>query len=505
MKVKELLAHHGIVENPFGQEDAQSDHVFREHCLNGTHHPAWDKILGTPGQPATSVVFGEKGSGKTALRLQIVDQIRQHNEKSPKAKVFVIQYDDFNPFLDNFRDRLRGRRRKPERALTYWRLYDHMDAILSLGVKRLVRTVLEAEKKGVHPDAELTMEDVERLSPSQRRDLLLLAAFYNNTYDQAPDRRWNELRHKLGYQSWLNTHTWTSKWDLWLGWFVTLLTVIIVTVNWSFLSIFSIWSLLVLFLGWLPFLRRQFFMMKAAWRASRQIRVFDHQPNTLRRILGKFDYRDIEGQRMPTKDRSDDRYELLSKFRTILDTLGYGGVMVLVDRVDEPHLINGAPERMRDLIWPMFDNKFLRHANIGFKLLLPAEVVHYLGREEAGFYEKSRLDKLNLIQSLEWTGESLYDVATDRIQACADPSSTKNPTVGDFFDDTITREELIGIFARFRVPRHLFKFLYRLMVDHCNRYTSENPVWTIDRDTLHSSLSIFMRDLNTFDKGLGVG
>src|SRR5690606_3796120 len=74
MKVKEFLAHYGVGENPFGQEDAQSDHVFRDHCLEGTHHPAWDKIFGNPGTPSTSVVFGEKGSGKTALRLQIAKE-----------------------------------------------------------------------------------------------------------------------------------------------------------------------------------------------------------------------------------------------------------------------------------------------------------------------------------------------------------------------------------------------------------------------------------------------
>ena len=75
MKVQQLLAHHGIRENPFSQEDAQSDQIFKRHCLDGTYHPAWDKIFGSPEDPSTAVVFGEKGSGKTALRLQIVGQI----------------------------------------------------------------------------------------------------------------------------------------------------------------------------------------------------------------------------------------------------------------------------------------------------------------------------------------------------------------------------------------------------------------------------------------------
>ena len=72
MKVQQFLEHHGIKENPFGQEDAQSDHVFKEFCLNGTHHPVWDKIFSNPTNPSTSVVFGEKGAGKTAIRMQMI-------------------------------------------------------------------------------------------------------------------------------------------------------------------------------------------------------------------------------------------------------------------------------------------------------------------------------------------------------------------------------------------------------------------------------------------------
>src|SRR5262249_40304679 len=100
MKVQQLLTHHGIKENPFGQEDAQNDQVFKRHCLAATYHPAWDKIFGSPEDPATAVVFGEKGSGKTALRLQIVCQIGRYNQEHPDQRILVVEYDDFNPFLD---------------------------------------------------------------------------------------------------------------------------------------------------------------------------------------------------------------------------------------------------------------------------------------------------------------------------------------------------------------------------------------------------------------------
>ena len=61
MKLSDFLKHHGIISNPFAEEDAQSDIVFQNGCLE-TRHPAWDKIFGDPALPSTSIVFGEKGS-----------------------------------------------------------------------------------------------------------------------------------------------------------------------------------------------------------------------------------------------------------------------------------------------------------------------------------------------------------------------------------------------------------------------------------------------------------
>ena len=58
--------HHGIGANPFADEDAQTDRVFKGYCITNTYHPTWDKVYGNPGEPATAIVFGEKGSGKTA-------------------------------------------------------------------------------------------------------------------------------------------------------------------------------------------------------------------------------------------------------------------------------------------------------------------------------------------------------------------------------------------------------------------------------------------------------
>ena len=44
MKVHQFLEHHGIAGNPFAEEDAQNDTVFKRTCLETTFHPSWDKL-----------------------------------------------------------------------------------------------------------------------------------------------------------------------------------------------------------------------------------------------------------------------------------------------------------------------------------------------------------------------------------------------------------------------------------------------------------------------------
>ena len=116
----------------------------------------------------------------------------------------------------------------------------------------------------------------------------------------------------------------------------------------------------------------------------------------------------------------------------MLSTLGYGGIIVLIDRVDEPQQIEGDPRKMRALIWPLLDHKFLRHPGIGVKLLLPIELAYYLEKEDKEFYDRARPDKLNMIKPLRWTGPSLYDLASDRLRACRiAPSANGEPRRSD--------------------------------------------------------------------------
>ena len=42
MNIHQFLEHHGIVRNPFAEEDAQTDPVFKNHCIASTYHPTWE-------------------------------------------------------------------------------------------------------------------------------------------------------------------------------------------------------------------------------------------------------------------------------------------------------------------------------------------------------------------------------------------------------------------------------------------------------------------------------
>ena len=503
MKVQQFLEHHGIGRNPFAEEDAQTDPVFKDHCIDSTYHPAWDKVYGDPREPATSVVFGEKGSGKTAMRLQIAKHLERHNAEHPDRQLFVVHYDDFNPFLDRFRDRMSKRRRRADKVLEQWKLWDHMDSILSLAVTGLVDRVLAVAHASRAVDADVRPAAVDLLDRHQCRDLLLLAACYDSSTAETFKGRWRRLRRRLRFS------TWKSHWDLALGivWSASTLGLIGALVWRDYQQwLQPLWIFLLLLLavaGWIPRLWRLARCWRTAHSVLKRMRVGNHEAGPLRHCLMQFMPAELAGQPLPNKDSTDDRYELMMKLQGILETLGFGGIIVLVDRVDEPHLINGSAELMKVLLWPMLDNKFLKHPGLGIKLMLPIELTRFIDREERSFYQRSRLDKQNVIASFAWTGEALFDVANARIAACA--MDGKSTTLRDLLDDSISSPRLLEALRALRVPRHLFKFMYRLLVTHCNSHVDSDPVWRIPAETFEATLALCLRDQDAFDRGLGAG
>ena len=95
------------------------------------------------------------------------------------------------------------------------------------------------------------------------------------------------------------------------------------------------------------------------------------------------------------------------------------------------------------------------------------------------------------------------DVASARIKACA--AEDNSPAVDDLFDDSVDQRRLMDAFGSLRVPRHLFKFMYRLFTTHCNAHSDEQPVWQISSGTFESVLALYQRDQDALDRGVGAG
>ncbi|MBM3963578.1 MAG: hypothetical protein FJ308_00705 [Planctomycetes bacterium] len=493
MTEQEFLQHHQLVRNPFVDEDAQTDTVFRDFCISGTFHPSWSKVVGDAKQPATAIVFGAKGSGKTAMRLQLIDHIESHNQSHPDQKVFLICYDDFNAYLGPFEEHLpRRSRNHPERVLSSLRLWDHMDAMLSEGITQLLDRLLTVPLLS-NSQASVSQRDpisIDRLDRGQKRDLTLLAAMYDRSKSGNLQDRVHALRRKLRFWSW---STWFP------------------SITGCLLSIFATWALYSLVQNEAVTLKTAIIAAPIAalvawgwygslwfrrhWLASRickNLRVLNRDSGQLRPLLLEFTSKEIDEQPAPQSQRSDDRYALLEKLQLLLRTVGYPGLIVIIDRVDEPDLVNGQAERMKQLVWPLMDNKLLKHENLGIKMLLPSDLQPFAERETREFNERARLDKQNVVASFDWTGEALYDLLGARMKACAISGTTPSPQ--KFFSNEISDARFVAALQSLRTPRNVFRFLYQLIAEHCKRFRSESPSFQISSELFESTLALYQAE-----------
>ncbi len=486
MKIQQLLSHHSLSENPFSQEDAKEDRIFRQGCVDHTFHPSWDKIVGDPQSPSSAVVFGEKGSGKTALRIQMVEHFQKFNAAHSDRRVLILEYDDFNPFLDQFATK--------EPNLARWELRDHMDAILSLGTRKVVDMIL-------HQPGEITREQFRSLDRLQKRDLLMLAAMYDRSHDTTLSDRWHKLRRALRY-GWPSGGT-LFKREFLFGIVATAAVIAAIAYFnwWGHFDKFWWLALVVILAVWLPALKQWLWAHFLAWNIESSVRTLNHSIPDLRSLLLQFRRRDLDGQPICQLDSSDARYVLLNKLQSILKKLGFHSMIVIVDRVDEPYRVGGNAANMHQLMRSIFDLKFLQHPDLGIKLLLPGDLWPLIHSERQDFRDRARLDKQHYIPSLEWTGQSLEDLVNDRLKACS-TNGQAPPTLRTLINPELSDSEITNFLEQMKIPRHVFKFLYQLLSTHCNTYTDAKPEWTVTRETFMITWSAFRQNLQRYERGL---
>lgn len=490
MNAQTFFEHHGIDANPFAAEEARLDPIFDRLPGGATDHPDFAKIMGRIDQPATAVVFGEKGSGKTAIRLMLGKKINEHNAKPDNPPVLVVAYDDLNPVLDKL---LSAKRQKAEAMLSKFRLEDHQDAILARAITKLVSSMLGEKDHTPEPAPKIDMsrKAIKALPKQTRIDLAVLAALYDEPASGSALPRFEKLRKKL-----------RIGWHLPQWWVLT--KAIVYTAGAGALYVMRrimdndpAWlmpALVLALLGavalWGFYLYKQFKLWSLARRATQEMPAVKRSSDVLRKMLEQFRSSQLAGQPIPTPPRGetqlgDTRYQLTRRFVTALGDIGFAGMVVFIDRLDEPTLVHGDAEKMKAIAWPMFDNKFLKQERVGMKLLLPLELRYELGRESATFFQEARLDKQNLVDQLTWSGATLYDLCNKRIAACH-AGQGEAPTLRSIFAEDVSREMLIDALDQMHQPRDAFKFLYAALQEHCRLVADDEKNYKIARLTLET-------------------
>ncbi len=516
MNIDTFLQHHGIRQNPFVAEEARLDPVFQLLLDRQPQHPDFPKILGQIDQPATSIVFGEKGSGKTAIRMHMARRIAEHNQQNPDRRVLAVNYDDLNPMLDRL---MRTRQQNTQHVLDELRLEDHQDAILGRAVTRFVDGLL-----GVNTDAPMAMampEDLKRrlrrLPRQERVDLAVIASLYDQPHSGTFQSRWQRLRKRLKLGAGMGTPT------IWLG--AMVLTIAAVGLGaaqwwlhgderepiWLLPAVAMATGGAVCLWGW--WLWRQWKLLRLSQKVRKQMPVTGRSAADLRRAWRDLSQRELLRQPLPTSQDNaaaktaggeagkDARYQMTRRFVELLRSFGYVGIIVMLDRVDEPTLISGDPDRMIAVTKPMFDNKFLQQDGLGLKLLLPIELRHWVHRETGKFFQHARLDKQNLIDRLTWSGPTLYDLCSARMTACLAPGSETQ--LSDLFEPGVGRGALIDALDQMHQPRDAFKFLYAVIQEHCRLVSDEQAEFRIARLTLDTVRRHQTDRLQDLYRGLG--
>ncbi|MFO8026128.1 MAG: hypothetical protein R6U56_00510, partial [Opitutales bacterium] len=251
--------------------------------------------------------------------------------------------------------------------------------------------------------------------------------------------------------------------------------------EWQLLAVAGIAGFIGLGVTWLSrFFKNGF----RARKVCREIRTVARKVRFLSDGLWDLPGRQGVERLLPEKGDQDKRYEATKRFLQIIGSLGYRSLTVFVDRIDEPVMIHSDSERMRKLVWPMLNNKFLQQEGFGAKMLLPLELGQLLEGEDADFKQQARLDKQNLINPLRWTGSTLYDLCTSRFRNCQNQHAEPIGQLNELFEDDVDERDLVDALDQMHQPRDAFKFLYAVIQRHCQNTTGESGDYKIPKLTL---------------------
>jgi hypothetical protein len=489
VNITALLEHWQITENPFRAEEARHDSVFQRLDPVAVTHPDFEKVVGDLHRPGAAIVFGEKGAGKTAIRLQLAERIRRHNALNPASRALLVGYDDWNPVLDRLLATVKPGKgddaRDLRKRLSSIRLVDHLDGALAAATCVVTDLMLFGDGAGGEPEA----AKLRKAPANIRRDAQILQALYDRA--EGYEGRAIDLRRRARVPG--NPHRMLWKSLGLAGWLLPAAVAVaaLMVPRQDIGARVWLYALAVAGTVWLALLVKWFLidgwsLRRKARRVARTLRVVGRVPDALAATLGAIPPGDRDAASLPTDDSDEKRYAQFARLRRVLAALGYTSLILVVDRVDEPTSISGDVERMRAVVWPLLNNKFLQQDGVGVKLLLPVELRHELMRESAAFFQEARLDKQNFIERLTWTGASLYDLCNARLRACR-AAGAPPIELTDLFDDDVNKQDVVDALDQMRQPRDAFKLLYQCMAEHASNITEGSPRTRIPRPVLESA------------------
>ena len=456
----------GLERDPFSCEDADKDFVLSE-LDSGSVHSGFDRIYGDPRMPAPGIVFGEKGSGKSGLRLMMKRRLEEHNADSEGAKVFIVEYIDFNAYLEHFRGQSSS---SPEKLMSAWSLSDHIDSLLSIGTTQLVDGCLDGTEKH------------EKLSPKQKLNLLLLTSLYYNSKNHTASHATRRLTRTLRC---FNGRKFKRNLGLILLTLVSIALAAAPHAGEGDLGPANYWYIgggLLLAASWIRHKSVDFFTRRRARRAAASIRVLPREPSTIADVLASVPTSQRAEYTLPESNREEGRYELLQRLFDLTDAFGYSGWYILLDRVDEPSLLSGDSKLMSQFIEKLLDIKLLQYPGLALKLFLPIELETLYRTATPEDLKRMRLDKSNLIPELKWGGQELYEIANKRLRVCLKHGSQLK-TLDGLFDPEFDLEHLRSTMQALGTPRYSFGFLSSVVLAHVNELpgdlAKDDPAWRI--------------------------
>ncbi len=475
MFIETWRKHWGLKQDPFSCEDADKDPIL-SRMDRGAVHSDFERLFGDPESPSPGIVFGEKGSGKSGLRLMMRRKLEELSESS--KRVLCTDYVEFDSYLERFR---RSVGAKPEPAEVgravhrHWSLSDHLDAMLSGGVTELVDRFLDSK------------ESAKDLSDKQKADFLLLSAFYYDSHRRTTSEALQDVGARLHFGRWRTM-------------FFNMLRTVVVVVGVA-VAIAPIADRSDRFvkegseLGWhvvglslvaavvLQALIERVSLSSLA-RKVRSLRVLNRDPRPVLKALRSVGASHREEFPWPKGTDEATRYDHLTRFEAILSKLGYSAWYVLFDRIDEPSALNADPDGARRFVETILDHKLLQTPGLALKLFLPIELDEIYRNAGPEKLKRMRLDKSNLVPTLEWTGQELTEIANQRLIACSDDASTPH-RLGDFFAPDVGDDYVRDTLQRLATPRYAMGFLTAVFRDYARNLPddldADGDEWLVPR------------------------